>query len=99
MGKTNPYLSRKIYFFCCRQLSTSEEITLCSVSAAERRKLRSLHSFLLFPTRPAALGSRGGPQGKEKQSGKFMRQHPVGGSFEKNTEKKEWPSFSIPLGL
>ena len=63
MGKTNPYLSRKIYFFCRRRLSTSEEIPLCSASA-EWRKLRTLHSFLLFPTRPAALGSRGGPERK-----------------------------------
>ena len=35
-GKTNPYLSRKIYFFCRRRLSTSEEIPLRSASTALR---------------------------------------------------------------
>ncbi len=61
MGKTNPYLSRKIYFFCCRRLSTSKEMSLRSASA-EWRKLRTLHSFLLSPRDPLHWARAGDPR-------------------------------------
>lgn len=38
MGKTNPYLSRKIYLFCRRRLSNRKHYPLWEVIFLEKRK-------------------------------------------------------------